>query len=187
MLQRHLLKASLPGSPPLASPVSLVSKQLLMRFILTRCSTQKRWKPSPALNRYLLVQGAHTFGVPAKCVLCNTILTQCTNACLPMFSEHLVVSDEMVIHLCLSKKSSTEGAASSQSVPRLNTCTHSLPASSSNAANTTYCNQFYGSPKEDARALPGETGVRAISSTACVSISVQIVQLCFCSHAQCMS
>lgn len=42
-----------PGMPPLASPVSRVSRQLLTRFILTLCSTQNRWNPSPALKRYL--------------------------------------------------------------------------------------------------------------------------------------
>ena len=49
LCQRSLI----PASPPEAWPSSLVSKQLLTRFIFTLCSTQNLWKPSPALNRYL--------------------------------------------------------------------------------------------------------------------------------------
>lgn len=40
-----------PGSPPVASVVVRVASTPETLPILMRCSTQKRWKPSPALNR----------------------------------------------------------------------------------------------------------------------------------------
>ena len=51
--ESRIAKVGLPGRPPEASVVKRVKSRSVSRLSLTWCCTQKRWKPSPALNRYL--------------------------------------------------------------------------------------------------------------------------------------
>ena len=46
------MDSSIPESPPRAAVAERVSMTLSSRDMRTPCSTQKRWKPSPALKRY---------------------------------------------------------------------------------------------------------------------------------------
>ena len=141
MVLVHEQTGSAPGRPPEASVDTRVISTPLSRFSFTPYSLAYRWKPSPALNRYLRAeQPLLQRSAYAACGVCHsqtsTPVTSHRARCHKSKSAEQHDSTERQIppgrtlaasccaaHLSWSKKSSTDGSVSPVSVPSPSTCT----------------------------------------------------------------
>ena len=143
---------SAPGRPPDASVDTRVISTPLSLFSLTPYSLAYRWKPSPALNRYLrAAQPSGSAGHRRTVELLRLLAREKGSVILPKpdltqihHTEHAVakvksaeqhgVAERLIppgrkfaalcctAHLSWSKKSSTDGSVSPVSVPSPSTC-----------------------------------------------------------------